>query len=135
MSLRKFLLTYVPEKFVFVCTLMHYIFMFQTDDLVKSDLLIHDLYVENSHLLKCLQKTEGQRQNSDCTVQNLEDKCRTLSNLFHIIGTTAIIHWVLLLHLQAYVYCKFYVFGCTVLCLLPLRNALSVLYVRTWFEF
>lgn len=68
---------------------MCYIFVFQTDDLVRSDLLIHDLYVENSHLLKCLQKTEGQRQNSDSTVQNLEDKCLTLTNLFHVIGTAA----------------------------------------------
>lgn len=49
-----------------------------------------DLYVENSHLVKCLQVTEKREKEAEARVFKLEDKCKALTKVVHKMAPAAL---------------------------------------------
>ena len=56
----------------------------------KADILVKDLYVENAHLVKCLEVTEKREKEAEKRVYKLEDKCKALSRVVHKMAPAAL---------------------------------------------
>ena len=54
------------------------------------DKLVKELYVENAHLVKCLEVTERQRKDSDQRIFALEDKCNALNRVLQMVCPAAL---------------------------------------------
>ncbi len=60
--------------------------LFQLEKTARTDLLVKDLYVENSNLVKCLELTEKREKTAESKLFGSEEKCRVLQRLVRQIS-------------------------------------------------